>query len=98
MSRSVVLKNCNPSKRLKFRITGEAIPSLGKLFDKTLKDTTNVKNIGDQMTHWLRKINKSELLGKFKSWCYQHGVLPRIPEPLMMYDVPMVAVKKWKAK
>ena len=54
-SRSVGLKDGKPSERFKFRISCGAIPNvkdqprkcLGKLFDKSLKDTTNVKSIGD---------------------------------------------------
>ena len=63
-----------------------------------LKDITNVKNIGEQLEHCLGKIHKSELPGKFKAWCYQHGVVPRIRWPLMMYEVPMSAVEKMESK
>lgn len=38
-------------------------------------------------------INKSGLLGKFKVWIYQHGVLPRILWPLIVYEVPQTTVE-----
>ena len=76
----------------------QPIKCLGKFFDKSLKDTNHVKTIGEQLDQWLGSINKSELPGKFKVWCYQHGVLPRILWPLMMYDVPMSAVEKMESK
>ncbi len=42
---------------------------------------------------WLTAIDKSGLPGKFKAWIYQHGVLPRILWPLLVYEVPITTVE-----
>ena len=41
----------------------------------------------------MEMIEKSGLPGNFKAWCYQHGVLPRILWPLLMYEVPMTTAE-----
>ena len=46
-----------------------------------------------QTGKWMEIIDKSGLPGKYKAWCYQHGILPRITWPLLMYEVPMTKVK-----
>ena len=77
-SRSVVLKRGKPSGRFKFKVAGEIIPDvkdqpkkcIGKFFDESLKDTTNVKNTKEQLERCLTRIHKSELPGKFKAWYY----------------------------
>ena len=45
-----------------------------------------------QAERWMESIDKSGLPGKYKAWCYQHGILPRITWPLLMYEVPMTKV------
>ncbi|CAC5377734.1 unnamed protein product [Mytilus coruscus] len=42
-----------------------------------------------QAGKWMDIIDKSGLPGKYKAWCYQHGILPRITWPLLMYEVPL---------
>ena len=37
--------------------------------------------------------NKSGLPGKFKAWLYQHGILPRILWPLLVYKFPISTVE-----
>ena len=54
---SVVLKKYNAGERFKLKITGKPILTveikpiecIGKFFNKRLKDTTNVNNIGEQL-------------------------------------------------
>ena len=72
--RSVVLKNGKPSDRFKFKIAGEAIPNVKDqpikcLVYRCLRDTNNVKTIGEQLDQWLGSINKKNFQGKFKVWC-----------------------------
>jgi len=38
-------------------------------------------------------VDKSGLPGIFKAWAYQHGVLPRILWPLLIFEVPMTVVE-----
>ena len=88
--------------RMKFKIKGEVIPtvtekpvkSLWKWFDTSLKDTESITQMVIQGEEWMCKIDRSGLPGKYKAWCYQHGVLPRLLWPLMIYDVPLTIVEK----
>nr|XP_034331688.1 uncharacterized protein LOC117690947 [Crassostrea gigas] len=99
-SRSVVLKKGRVTN-YDFQLGQEIIPSvsekpvkcLGKYFDDTLRDTKNTTNTVEQLQQWMDAIDKSGLPGKYKTWIYQHGVLPRILWPLQVYDVPMSRVE-----
>lgn len=42
---------------------------------------------------WLKAIDNSHLLGKFKVWCFQHGIIPRLQWPFLLYDFPMSQVE-----
>ena len=105
-SRSLVLKKGKVNTRMKFKIKGEVIPtvtekpvkSLGKWFDTSLKDTESITQMVIQGEEWMCKIDRSGLPGKYKAWCYQHGVLPRLLWPLMIYDVPFTIVEKMERK
>ena len=39
------------------------------------------------------KIDKTGLPGKFKAWLYQHGLLPRLLWPLMLYEIATSTVE-----
>lgn len=79
---------------------GQEIPSvsekpvkcLGKYFDDTLRDTKNTANTVEQLQQWMESIDKSGLPGKYKTWIYQHGLLPLILWSLQVYDIPMSRV------
>lgn len=45
------------------------------------------------LTAWLTAIDKTGLPGKFKAWIYQHGVLPRILWPLLVYKFPVTMIE-----
>lgn len=100
-SRSLVLKNGKVSDRYKFKIRGEVIPtvsekpikSLGKVFDSSLSDKESINAMKDQAKTMMEKVDRSGLPGKFKAWCYQHGVLPRLLWPLLVYEVPLSSVE-----
>ena len=79
-------------------VSEQPIKYLGKVFDGSGKDIQNVKDTDNLLGMWLEKIEKSDLPGKFKAWCFQHGVLPRIMWPLMVYEVPMSKVEAMKRK
>ena len=40
----------------------------------------------------LRAIDKTKLPGKFKIWCLQFSLYPRLSWPLMMYEVALSRV------
>ena len=100
-SRSLVLKKGRVADNFHFTLRGTRIPtvtekpvkSLGKIFDSSLKDAAAVQQAKSDLSTWLTAIDKSGLPGKFKAWMYQHGVLPRILWPLLVYEVPITTVE-----
>ena len=98
-SRSVALKNGKQSKR-KFKIAGEVMPtleeapvnSLGRWYEGTLSDKSRGVAIMKQAEDGLRAIDKTKLPGKFKIWCLQFALYPRLSWPLMMYEVVLSRV------
>ena len=60
---------------------------MGKWFDDTLCDKTNVNIIEQQVAEGMRNIDKTGLPGISKAWVYQHGLLPRITWPLILHDL-----------
>ncbi|XP_066271283.1 uncharacterized protein [Branchiostoma lanceolatum] len=105
-SRCMVIKKGKITSRFKLEVQGEPIPSiegnpikcLGKWYDDTLSDRTNVSSTMKQIEEWLRRIEKSGLPGKFKAWLYQHGMLPRLMWLLTVYEVPMTRVEEMERK
>lgn len=105
-SRSMVLRKGKVDDKFRFHIAGTAIPSitekpvksLGKMFDCSLRDTTSIHSTCTELDRWLRLVDKSGLPGKFKAWVYQHGILPRILWPLLVYAVPISTVETLERK
>lgn len=105
-SRSLVLKKGKVDDRTRFRVEGQIIPtvteqpvkSLGKWFRADLNDRQSVKETVTTAVEWMERVEKSGLPGKFKAWCYQHGVLPRILWPLLVYEVPMTTAESLERK
>jgi len=100
--RKLVLRKGKLCDKLQLEIQGEKIPSvsdqpvksLGKKFDKTLADVQNVKEFRKQAEEGLRKIEESNLPGKYKLWCYQYGLLPRLTWPMTMYNIPLTTMEQ----
>ncbi|XP_075313231.1 uncharacterized protein LOC142373743 [Odontesthes bonariensis] len=105
-SRSLVLKGGKVTDRFSFFLGGSQIPSvtekpvksLGKIFDCSLKDTASIRATNEQLDGWLTAVDKSGLPGKFKAWVYQHGILPRILWPLLVYEFPMSTVEGFERR
>ncbi|KAK0152818.1 Complement C1q-like protein 4 [Merluccius polli] len=51
-----------------------------------------------QAETWMTSMEKSRLPGKYKAWGYQHGVLPRLLWPLLIFVVSISTVKGLKKK
>ena len=100
-SRSMVIRRGKLTDAFELQVQGEKIPTirenpikcLGKWYDDTLGDRNNISGTARQADEWLRRIDKSGLPGKFKSWIYQHGLLPRLMWLLTVYQIPMTAVE-----
>lgn len=101
-SRCLVVKKGKVTKQFKMSIQGEEIPSLidnpikclGKWFDSSLTDKSSKDRLQQQLDEGLRRIDKSELPGKFKTWIYQYGLLPRLVWPLMVNEIPVSLVEQ----
>ncbi|XP_061101211.1 uncharacterized protein LOC133130563 [Conger conger] len=105
-SRYMVLKKGRVEDKVRFNISGKAIPtitekpvkSLGKIFDSSLRDTSSIQSTCTELDGWLKTVDKSGLPGKFKAWVYQYGILPRILWPLLVYAFPISAVETLERK
>ncbi|XP_066263250.1 uncharacterized protein [Branchiostoma lanceolatum] len=104
--RKLVLRKGKVSDRIQLEIQGEKIPpvteqpikSLGKKFDQSLGDQNNIKDFRQQVKKGLQAIEESKLPGKFKVWCYQYGLLPRITLPMAMYGIPLTTIETVERK
>ncbi|XP_076860736.1 uncharacterized protein LOC143513938 [Brachyhypopomus gauderio] len=100
-SRSLVLRKGKVVEKYRFYLDGVLIPSvtekpiksLGKIYDSTLKDKVAVQSTHAELKRWLSAVDKSGLPGRFKAWIYQHGILPRLLWPLLVYEVPTTMVE-----
>ncbi|XP_053176235.1 uncharacterized protein LOC128359949 [Scomber japonicus] len=105
-SRSLVLKGGKVTDRFSFflgdtqipSVTEKPVKSLGKIFDCSLRDTASIRATNEQLDGWLKAVDKSGLPGKFKAWVYQHGILPRILWPLLVYEFPMSTVEGFERR
>ncbi|XP_069139210.1 uncharacterized protein [Argopecten irradians] len=101
-SRSLIIKKGRITRQFQLKIQGEEIPTiignpikcLGKWFDESLGDKGNIRRIEQQVQEGMRRIDKTGLPGKFKAWMYQHGLLPRLAWPLMLYEISTSTVEK----
>ena len=101
-SRSLVIKKGKVTERFKMTIQGEDIPSLsnnpvkclGKWFDASLSDKSSQARLQQQAEEGFRRIDQCDLPGKFKTWVYQHNLLPRLVWPMMVNDIPTSTVEK----
>ena len=101
-SRSLVIKRGKATDRFLLKIQGEDIPSitshpikcLGKWFDSSLTDKKSSNRLKQQVDDGLIRIDRCGLIGKFKLWIYQHGLLPRLIWPMMVNEIPASTVEK----
>ncbi|KAL4234862.1 hypothetical protein ACF0H5_006504 [Mactra antiquata] len=100
-STSLIIKKGKTTDRFTLPVHNEEIPSitkspikcLGKWFDASLQDRDNVKRLVAQVKDGLKKIECSNLPGKYKAWLYQHALLPRLIWPMMLYEVPSLTIE-----
>lgn len=74
-------------------IEDNPIKCLGKWFNVSLTDAANVAEAVKQTEEWLKRIHKFLLPSKFKTWLYQHGLLPRLLWVFTVYESPMLVVE-----
>lgn len=68
------------------------------MFDCSLRDAVSIRTTNQELEVWLGVVDKSGLPGKFKAWIYQHGILPRILWPLLVYGVPISTVEGFERR
>ena len=96
-SRSVVVKCEKVTDSIRFEVQGERIPTvsespvkfLRKWFYSTKRHVDNTRKTKKQTVEWPKAIDKTELPGNFKVWCYQYGLLTRLQWPLLIYNIPL---------
>ena len=84
-----------------FFIGGNIIPtvreqpdkSLGRLYAFPLTDRHRGVEVQRTALEGLHAIEKSELPGKLKAWCFQHGLLPRLLWPLQIFEISLSRVE-----
>ena len=65
----------------------QPVKSLGRLYAFPLTDRHRGVEVLRTALEGLQAIEKSELHGKLKAWCFQHGLLLRLLWPLQIYDM-----------
>ncbi|XP_052271350.1 uncharacterized protein LOC127872054 [Dreissena polymorpha] len=104
-SRSLVIKKGKVTQRFTLQVQSEDIPSivdnpikcLGKWYDASLNDTSSTNRTKNQLQEGLKQIDQTSLPGKFKAWLYQHGLLPRLMWPLMLYEIAVSTVEGFES-
>ena len=75
-------------------VAEEPVKSLGRWYETPLSDKGRGMQVQKQVQEGIKAIDKSGLPGKYKAWCLQFGLLPRILWPLTIYNVGVARVEK----
>ena len=74
-------------------IQEEPVRFLGKWYNSSLNESTQIKGIANSVKEDLKKVERCRLLGRYKAWMVQHMLMPRLMSPLSIYHVPMSTVE-----
>ena len=105
-SRSLTIRKGRVDDRTRYRVGGEAIPSisdapvksLGRWFTKELSDKNQIIEIRTMVEDGLKRIDRCTLPNKLKLWCLKFGLFPRIMWPLMLYEIAMTHVERMEQR
>ena len=105
-SRSLSLRKGKVDETIAFQVASQNIPtvtqepvkSLGRWYDASLKDTKRGVETQETSSEGLHSIDNCGLPGKFKLWCLQHMLIPKLLWPLLVYEIPLSTVEKIEAK
>ena len=75
-------------------ITEKPIKYLGKEYNPSLNDRSQVEDIIVGVKEKLRKVERDKLPGRYKAWILQHILLPRVMWPLTIYSIPATKVER----
>ena len=89
-------------REIHFKIEDDKIPkvreklvkSLGRLYSIPLTDHHRDTEVQKVVLKGLKSIDKTCLPGKMQTWCYQHGLPPRLLWPLQMYKIALSRVER----
>ena len=100
-SRSVTFMN-GKQKEVNYQIAGESmsrieedpVKSLSRLYANSLNDRHEGIKIQELAEDGLRTIDITYLPGRFKVWCMQNSLFPRLQWPLTLYEVALTRVER----
>ena len=96
----VIKKGAVMAQRVKIReteiasVTEKPIKYLGKEYNPSLNDRSQVEDTIVGVKEKLRKVDRDKLPGRYKAWILQHILLPRVMWPLTIYSIPATKVEK----
>ena len=84
-----------------FKVQGKGIPTiqdesikyLGKWFHQSLRDIPIIKEVQTELRRWFHVSDQCKLLGHFKVWRFQCGIIPRVQWTFLLYDISITTVK-----
>ncbi|GFO02696.1 reverse transcriptase [Plakobranchus ocellatus] len=79
-------------------VSQELVKSLGRWYDSSMKDTRRGAETLELTSESLLASNKCGLQGKFKIWCLQFMLIPKLLWPLLVYDICSSTVEAIEAK
>ena len=75
-------------------LTEKPVKYLGKWYNEDLNDKQQAEEIVKQLEVYLRRLDDSLLPGKFKVWCLQSVLMPKLMWPLSIYEVTLPQVEE----
>ena len=79
-------------------VSQEPVKSLGRWYDSSMKDTRRGIETAELASEGLLAINKCGLQGKYKVWCLQFMLIPKLLWPLLVYEICSTTVEAIEAK
>ncbi|GFN76057.1 reverse transcriptase [Plakobranchus ocellatus] len=74
-------------------VSQEPVKSLGRWYESSMKDTRRGAETLKLVSERLLAISKCGLQGKFKIWCLQLMLIPKLLWPLLVYDICFTTVE-----
>ena len=79
-------------------ITEKNIKYLGKVYNSSLNEQDQAREVLQELNKGLQKIERELLPGRYKAWMFQHMLLPRIMWPLTIYNIPESKVEEMQTR
>ena len=79
------------------KVSEEPAKSLGRWYDSSMKDTKRGQKTAELTSEGLLAINRCSLQGKFKVWCLQFMLIPKLLWPLLIYEICSTTIEAIEA-